>query len=289
MTLAVLKHGGKWDFLARMFSLSASSFERLVMKFVHLISEAVYESYVDYQARKWSVDLLKPKDRRFRNYPMARFATDVTFQPRFRPSGSIEEGKKYFSGKHKLYGYKVEFSVLPCGVTLGASLHEPGSVSDLVIFQQMQSFHRKQLRKTSEEADIFDEDPLSERYPNHWAVLTDKGYQGGQEFCRVIHPTRKPSRGVLTPAEVAENHHISSDRIIAENFFGRLCGLWNVLYSKWKWDENNYDAVFRLCLGLTNFHISRKPLRAADAILYQQVTNRWYKIGTSQSERRRRI
>ena len=52
MTLAVLKHGGNWDFLARMFGLSASSFERLVMKFVHLISEAVYESYVDYQARK---------------------------------------------------------------------------------------------------------------------------------------------------------------------------------------------------------------------------------------------
>ena len=208
---------------------------------------------------------------------------------KLQASGSIEEGKKYFSGKHKLYGYKVEVSVLPCGLALGARLHEPGSVSDLVIFQQMQSFHRKQLRKTSEEADIFDEGPLSERYPNHWAVLTDKGYQGGQEFCRVIHPTRKPPRGVLTPAEVAENHHISSDRIIVENFFGRVCGLWNVLSSKWKWAEKNYDAVFRLCLGLTNFHISRKPLRAADAILYQQVTNRWYKIGTSQSERRRRI
>ena len=137
MKLAALKYGGNWDFLAIMFGVSASSFERLVMKFVHLISEAVYDSYVEYQARKWSMEPLKSKYRCFRKYPMARFSTDVTFQPIFRPSGSIEEGKKYVSGKHKLYGYKVEDSVLPCGMALGGSLHEPGAVFDLVIFQQM--------------------------------------------------------------------------------------------------------------------------------------------------------
>ena len=59
--------------------------------------------------------------------------------------------------------------------------------------------------------------------------------------------------------------------------------------TKWKWSENNYDPVFRLCLGLTNFYIRWMPLRAQDMTLNPQLTNGWYQIGNSQLERRRRI
>ena len=70
-----------------------------------------------------------------------------------------------------------------------------------------------------------------------------------------MHPKRKPQSGFLSPAHVEENRAVSSDKIIVENYFERLCGLWNVIGMKWKWREENYDPVFRLCLGLTNFHI----------------------------------
>ena len=83
----------------------------------------------------------------FNFYPMARYARDVTFQTAFRPSGSVEEGTRYSSGKHKLYGFKVEVSVTPNGFAVGSSMHEPGSVSDLVIFQEMQWFHHRTQRK----------------------------------------------------------------------------------------------------------------------------------------------
>lgn len=83
----------------------------------------------------------------FKEYLRERYATDVTFQPSFRPSGSLQEGKKCFSGKHKLYGYKVQVSVTPNGFAICSSLHEPGSVSDLVIFKKMQWFHERALRK----------------------------------------------------------------------------------------------------------------------------------------------
>ena len=68
--------------------------------------------------------------RKFRQYPMALYATDVTFQPSFRLSGSVEEGKKYFSGKHKQYGYNFEVSVLPkrlalCCSECGITTHVP--------------------------------------------------------------------------------------------------------------------------------------------------------------------
>ena len=136
---------------------------------------------------------------------------------------------------------------------------------------------------------IADDGPMVEQYPNQWAILVDKGYQGAGEFCRIIHPKRKPQGSFLSPGDVSRNKFISSDRILAENYFGRLCGLWAVLGSKWKWSEANYGPVFRLCLGLTNFHIRWKPFRDGDMELYQQLTSRWYHIGNSQLDRRRRI
>lgn len=36
MVLAVLKHGGTWDFLARMFSQKTSAFVRMVLRFIQL-------------------------------------------------------------------------------------------------------------------------------------------------------------------------------------------------------------------------------------------------------------
>ena len=94
MTLSVHKHGGTWDFLAKMFGQKTSAFERLIVRFIRILSEPVYEQYVTYCHKRWSMKELSDKGKLFKEYPMARYATDVTFQPSFRPSGSLEEGKK---------------------------------------------------------------------------------------------------------------------------------------------------------------------------------------------------
>ena len=74
----------------------------------------------------------------------------------------------------------------------------------------------------------------------------------------------------MPPTDVKRNRLISSDRIIVENVFGQLCGIWNVMGSKWKWNEKSYDPIFKLCLGLTNFHIGWNPLRHEDGQVYGQ-------------------
>ena len=274
MTLCVMKHEGQWDFLAKMFGLKGPSFEKLIMKFIEIISLPVYQHYVEAQAGKRTMDKLYESRRNFCQYPMALYATDVTFQPSFRPSGSMEEGKKYFSGKHKQYGYKVEVSVLPNGLALCCSEHEPGSVSDLTLFQRIQYLHTKQLRKTQGDMDYDDDGPLSDKFERSWGVLVDKGYQGASEFCRVIHPKKKPVHGVRAPSEVKVNRMISSNRIIVEKMFGRLCGLWTVLSKKWKWKESFYASMFKLCFGMTNFHIRWSALREGDGQLYRQIKTR---------------
>lgn len=134
--------------------------------------------------------------------------------------------------KHGQYGYKVEVSVVPNGLEIGCNSHEPGSKNDLTIFQEMNWFHKKMLRKLGDEKGWEDDWQIAQKYPKHWAVLVDKGYQGLQEYYRGIHPTKKPRNGVLTPAQVTENRHISSDRVLVENYLGCLCTPWNVIGCK---------------------------------------------------------
>lgn len=47
--------------------------------------------------------------------------------------------------------------------------------------------------------------------------------------------------------------------------------------------------IFRLCLGLTNYQVIFNPLRANDERLYGKLKNRWYSIGKSQAEKRKRV
>ena len=114
--------------------MEGATFERIILKFVAIISGPIYENYVSHQARRWSMKKMVHTNALFRNYPMARYATDVTFQPSNRLSGNLSESKLYFS-KNGLYGYKLEASVLPNGMAIGCSAHEPGSVSYFRIFR----------------------------------------------------------------------------------------------------------------------------------------------------------
>ena len=116
----------------------------------------------------------------------------------------------------------------------------------------------------------------------------DKGYQGPQDRVRAIHPTRKLRKGNLTQEQITNNKDISSDRIIVENWFGRLCVLRNICASKWKWSENIYDPFFKLCAAMTNYHVRLHPLRASDLQLYRRVKQRQYIIGEEILKKRKR-
>lgn len=288
MVLVVLKHGGAWDFLAKIFGLKGPTFEAFINKFVNLISFEMYSIAVNALAKKYKMGKLLERKTVFKTFPYARYATDVTFQQSYRPSGSLQEAKRYYSAKHKLYGYKVEVSVLPNGYAIGCTRHYPGSESDVKIFQFNQDFHLFEVKKSDAEAD-YEQDvgELSSEYPDYWAILADKGYQGAAEFIRVVHPKKKPPKGELTRSDEQRNKKIASDRIIVENYFGRMCGLWNVVSGKWKWSEKNYDVYFRLCVALTNLHIRWNALRAEDGTRYCRLRTRTNTIGVGQARKRK--
>jgi len=232
MCLAVLKHGGSWDTLGTVFRIKGPTFMRIMTGFMAKIAPFCAVRFVKKYDEKMGMAFLNEKKTLFKSHQYALEAIDVTFQQSNRPSGNMQEGKNYFSGKHKLYGYKVEVAVRPNGFATAFSTHYPGSTSDITIMHERLTQHAERLRKRDDDENFEDQYHLSDEYPDHWAVLMDKGYQSSAEVLRAITPKKKPLRGVLGRDDERFNRLLSSDRIIVEKFFGRLGQLWTILSSK---------------------------------------------------------
>ena len=181
------------------------TFEKRVTAMIRLLSGHCYDKFVAFYQNKYAMTRLQADKRTFNKYKMCLYACCVTFQESYRPGGSLEESKRYFSGKHKLYGYKTEVAVLPNGLAIHCSAHEPGSVADIAIFRLNLGFHLDAVEKSVEERAITDISIGVDEHLNHWAILFDKGYQGIQSDIRAVMPMKKPTGGVLTLEQRREN------------------------------------------------------------------------------------
>lgn len=76
------------------FGISGPTFERLVMRFVRMISDHAYVCLVVKNTEFRSMNQKMEEKMVFKYFPFARFATDVTFQREIRPNGNIQEGKR---------------------------------------------------------------------------------------------------------------------------------------------------------------------------------------------------
>ncbi|KAF0712498.1 Aste57867_4809 [Aphanomyces stellatus] len=258
MTLVTLKHAGTWDIVAATFNEKAATFGQRVTNFIRTLHPHLLRKFVDEQAVKWTMRNLVASGHQFQNHKAALYAVDVTFQETTMPAVAFGEKKVYFSKKHGLYGHKVEVSVAPNGLAINVTDSAKGSVSDIEIFKDNLGFHTSQLEKQADEGDINDPDALQDRYPTHWAVLSDKGYQ----------ESRKRA-----------NERLSTDRVIVENFFGRLKTLWGLASDKYTWKKEEYNMYFQTCVALTNVHIRFNPLRNVDGHGYNQYKRRLLSIG----------
>ncbi|ETW03945.1 hypothetical protein H310_04360 [Aphanomyces invadans] len=183
MMLASLKHCGTWDIVAQTFRVTTATFEKRVMSFIEAMHPYLTRKFIHGMASKWTMHELAANGTRFENYPHARYATDVTFQQTNVPVGSYAEKKLFFSGKHHLYGHKVEVSVLPNGLAINCTSYHKGSVSDKAIFDDNLDFHWTNLTKNPREIEM----TVVDGQPEQWAVLVDKGYQDGDANTQYIN------------------------------------------------------------------------------------------------------
>ncbi|RQM31002.1 hypothetical protein B5M09_013492 [Aphanomyces astaci] len=130
------------------------------------------------------------------------------------------------------------------------------------------------------DTNVSDNDALRDNFPSQWSVLADRGYQGIQEYVRGFTPLKRPPHGQLTMEQERANVKLSSDRVIVENFFGRLKTLWGLASDKYTWKKDEYNMYFQTCVALTNVHIRFNPLRNMDGEGYNQYKNRLLSIGS---------
>uniref|UniRef100_H3GYU3 DDE Tnp4 domain-containing protein n=1 Tax=Phytophthora ramorum TaxID=164328 RepID=H3GYU3_PHYRM len=255
-----------------------------VTKLIQLIAPKLYVDQVESRCDDTKMRAVATSGNAFSYFPCALYAVDVTFQQSWRPGGFIQENDKYYSGKHHLYGLKVEVSVDTRGFAINCSEHAKGATHDITMFKDNKSFHQAKMAKLPGEEVLHDDGPLKEKFPNEWAILADKGYQGLANYLRCIHPKKGRS---LSRAEETSNDQISSDRVIVENYFGRLNVLWRITTDKYRWNESLYDDVFRLSVALTNFHVSISPLREQNGEWYRQSQHKLIQLGLKIKGKRR--
>lgn len=92
MTLIVYKSGKSWDFMSSMFKNNTLTFQRMISKFVDIAGPIAYKHMVQDKEKYFKMRKLHEDKTLFRNFPEARYATDVIFQQGIPPSGSAEEG-----------------------------------------------------------------------------------------------------------------------------------------------------------------------------------------------------
>ena len=75
----------------------------------------------------------------------------------------------------------------------------------------------------------------------------------------------------MTVDDRNRNNKVSADRVVVENFFGRVCGMFGMFTSKYSWIPDKFDAIVDFCFSIANFHIRIHPLREQDVGYYQNV------------------
>jgi len=119
----------------------------------------------------------------------------------------------------------------------------------------------------------FDQDiernPLSNEYPGSWLLIADSAYVGASRYLRAV--TMK-KRGSIPRSQQQYYNNLSRDRVICENFYGRLVNLFGVMRHVYRYEHVAYDDIFVVCCMLTNFHIlCGNPLRENDGQYYRKI------------------
>lgn len=218
--------------MAKTFRFRTSTFDTLHARFMKLLSPMVLEKLMIALAGQCTMTDLSDKERAFVHFPHALYATDVTFQQCYRPSGSIQKGKRFYGGKQKLYGHKKKVSVFSNEVMIMFFKSFPRSASDILIMSCKVMFYVDRTKH-------FDIRKTKKTLANY-SRSTQK--IGGFVRQRLSGCRRVLSRNTSTPKAKWEclsikendfNDRVKPDRVIVENFFGRMCSLWAIMSTKY--------------------------------------------------------
>lgn len=144
-----------------------------------------------------------------------------------------------------------------------------GAEHDFTVFQRQLPTYLLFLQK--EEGDRPNLDPSN--FARSWAIMADKGYTGADRHCNAVLPWRTNRRGEQFNQALlrSRNQNISRNRIICENFYGRLKSVFAIAGEKYRGSLSEYTLFHDLAVALTNFHITLHPLRQTDIEMHRRI------------------
>lgn len=241
MILCYLKHYETIDKMKDTFSISRSHLHTILMTTINSISPVLYDYYVENLNER-----IEDEDNEIL-YPNAKYVIDVTFQSIWTPTGTYDEKKQFYSGKHKLYGLKSQCIHDRKGRVVNVVSGERGSMHDLTICRENIDNLKNILNKEDEE-------------DNNLFVIADLAYKGLQDSVDVLLPHKKKPNKQLTRTQAKYNKELGAERVICERYYGRLKTRYRIMSSKYRNSRDEYPTIFNLCVALTNYNIIIHPL-----------------------------
>lgn len=232
--------------LATLFQMTMPSVQRTINYVMSGLTYSLKREYLP-QSRDEIVTAKK-----FEHFPQAMGAVDATLIPIQKPR-SPELDHAYFSGKHGTHGGKIQVTVDADGRAIHISPLIPGRRHDAYLFRNsgLAEFMQKK-KKVSGRMVV-----------GHPALLADSGYVGLDEvYYELITCKKKPPMGTLSQKDVEVNTKLHSDRVIVENFFGRLKVTFGILANPYRCSLNSLEDITITCICLLNLKLRRQPLRA---------------------------
>jgi hypothetical protein len=246
MMLCYVKHYETQDKLGDTFHTSKAQINRIVSTTVEAVTPILYAHFVT------NVRALIPDDvHDAGEFGNAKFVMDATLQEIWTPLGTFEERKRFYSGKHKLYGLKSLTLHNRIGLLWASWSGVPGSVHDLTIAREHVDEIAEFLAKEEEEQEVEDET---------WAVLVDTGFVGLEHNLNALHPFKRAAGRDLTIAQRNYNRRLAGQRVICERWYGRLKTRNRIMATKYRNNRDDYATHFQLCAALSNYNVISNPL-----------------------------
>jgi len=174
-----------------------------------------------------------------KQYPDLReVIVDATEQPVNRPQNKTRRKNRY-SGKKKRHTRKVQVAGIKNGLIVHLSKSAGGRTHDL---------------------SLFDRSGIERQLPTGLGIAADKGYTGLAKHYpqrEVELPKKASKHHPLTLSEKRRNRRLAQRRIVVEHALSRV-KKYQVLGSKYRHRESEYDQVCRTVCGLVNLRTQER-------------------------------
>ena len=248
LLLYYLRRYPRFEEAAAMLSMRVSTLQTIIGTNIPKVSAVLKKKMID--------ELPDEYIQLSQDFPECSYVVDATVQETNRPALSFDDAKVYFSGKHYKYCLKSQVITTLGGIAVHVVAGIAGSVHDKSLFDQNYA--------------SFSNEVIAHHPDKPRKILADKGYQE-KDSDKLVTPF-KGNPLLLTASQNTFNEKLGCERIIIENYFGRLKLRFQIMYEKYRGDKTEYADVFVLCCALLNFEIIHcgHALRESDKKFYER-------------------